>query len=73
MKGSVLRYVLHRITEHPNTEVTFEAECLWCKWKAEPSTESESVDVECMSHTGRSGHKAFRRVCTSFAMVVRAE
>lgn len=32
--------------------------------------DSASVDVECMSHAGRSGHKSFRRVRTSFALVV---
>ncbi|WP_450373538.1 DUF7848 domain-containing protein [Streptomyces phaeolivaceus] len=68
-----MRYVMHRITEHPDADVTFEAKCLHCQWKATPSTESESVDVECMSHTGRSGHAGFRRIRTSFAMVVRAE
>lgn len=35
------------------------------------STDSASADVECMSHTGRSGHKSFRCVRTSFAVVVR--
>ncbi|WP_436840677.1 DUF7848 domain-containing protein [Streptomyces griseoloalbus] len=68
-----MRYVMHRITGHPDTDVTFEAECLHCKWKAAPSTESASVDVECMSYTGRSGHAGFRRIRNSFAMVVRAE
>ncbi|EFL32589.1 predicted protein [Streptomyces viridochromogenes DSM 40736] len=70
---TAMRYVMHKITEHPDADVTFEAECLHCKWKATPSTESASVDVECMSHTGRSGHAGFRRIRTSFAMVVRAE
>jgi hypothetical protein len=70
---AAVRYVMHRITEHPDTDVTFEAERLHCKWKATPSTESASVDVECMSHTGRSDHASFRRIRTSFAMVVRAE
>lgn len=68
-----MRYVMHRITEHPDTGVTFEAECLYCGWKANPADDSEPVDVECMSHTGRSGHAGFRRIRTSFAMVVRAE
>ncbi len=72
MRG-VLRYVLHRITEHPDTDVTYEAECLHCKWTAQPSTDGAAVDVDCMGHTGRSNHKGFRRVRTSFAMVVRAE
>ncbi|MEU9318027.1 hypothetical protein [Streptomyces sp. NPDC048295] len=66
------RYVLHRITEHPDTDTTFEAECLWCSWVAAPSTDSASVDVECMGHTGLSGHKSFRRIRTSFAVVVRS-
>ncbi|MFC8512530.1 hypothetical protein [Streptomyces sp. NPDC057257] len=70
---TVLRYVMHRITEHPETDLTFEAECLHCKWKAVPSDDSASVDVECMAHTGRSGHAGFRRIRTSFAMVVRTE
>lgn len=70
---SALRYVPHRITQHPDTDVTYEAECLWCEWTAQPGTDSAAVDVECMSHTGRSGHKSFRRICTCFAVVVRCE
>lgn len=67
------RYVVHRITEHPDTDVTYEAECLWCDWQAKASTDSAAVDLGCMSHTGRSGHKSFRRLRTSFAIVVRVE
>ncbi|WP_308296055.1 hypothetical protein [Streptomyces sp. ISL-96] len=70
---AAMRYVVHRITEHPDTDVSFGAECLHCKWKATPADDSAAVDVECMTHTGRSGHAAFRRIRTSFAMVVRAE
>ncbi len=73
MARAVLRYVQHRITQHPNTDMTFEAECLHCEWTARPSEDGATVDVECMGHTGRSGHKGFRRVCTSFALVLRAE
>ncbi|MCX4550073.1 hypothetical protein OG204_16275 [Streptomyces sp. NBC_01387] len=75
MSGAVraaYRYVQHTITEHPDTDVTFEAECLWCEWKAKPSADPAAVDVECLSHTGRSAHKSFRRLRTSFALVVRA-
>ncbi|MGW3956714.1 DUF7848 domain-containing protein [Streptomyces sp. NPDC004752] len=68
-----MRYVMHRTTEHPETDVTFEAECLHCNWKATPADDSSPVDAECLSHTGRSGHPGFRRIRTSFAMVVRAE
>ncbi|MFJ6612500.1 hypothetical protein ACIQPT_19740 [Streptomyces sp. NPDC091289] len=55
--------------------MTFEAECLThgCDWKAAPSTDGAAVDVECMSHTGRSSHAGFRRLCTAFAMVERIE
>ncbi|WP_443729048.1 DUF7848 domain-containing protein [Streptomyces adelaidensis] len=73
MVRTVLRYVQHRITQHPNTDVTFEAECLKCEWKATPSTDGAAVDVECMGHTGRAGHPGFRRICTSFALVERIE
>ncbi|WP_456044202.1 DUF7848 domain-containing protein [Streptomyces virginiae] len=68
-----MRYVTHRIVQHPDTDVTFEAECLRCEWHATPSTDGAAVDVECMSHTGRTGHTKFRRLCTSFALVRRAE
>lgn len=70
---SLIRHATHRITKHPDTDVTFEAECLWCKWTAKPSADGAAVDVECMAHTGLSGHKAFRRMCTSFAIVVRVD
>ncbi|MCP3819090.1 hypothetical protein NLX86_13495 [Streptomyces sp. A3M-1-3] len=67
------RYVVHKVTQLPDTEVIFEAQCLCCDWEAAPSTDSAAVDVEAMTHTGRSGHGSFRRICTSFAIVVRAE
>ncbi|WP_455680072.1 DUF7848 domain-containing protein [Streptomyces celluloflavus] len=66
---SIFRHTLHKIEQHPGAGVTFEAECLWCEWKAGPSTGGAAVDFAWMSHTGRSGHSGFRRVCTSFAMV----
>ncbi|MFF3879325.1 hypothetical protein [Streptomyces sp. NPDC001978] len=71
MVHTVLRFVEHRITQHPGTDVTFEAECLHCDWQATPSPDGAAVDLECMSHTGRSGHQGFRRICTSFAKVTR--
>ncbi|ARX87691.1 hypothetical protein SMD44_07173 [Streptomyces alboflavus] len=73
MTRSILRYTKHRITQHPDTEVTFEAKCLTCGWEAEPSADGAAVDVECMSHTGRTQHNRFRRLCTSVALVERAE
>ncbi len=73
MTRAVLCYVEHRITQHPGTDVTFEAECLNCDWKAKPSEDGAAIDLECMRHTGRTGHQSFRRVCTSLALVVRAE
>ncbi|MEU7554279.1 hypothetical protein AB0B01_18410 [Streptomyces sp. NPDC044571] len=73
MTRAVLRYVTHWITQHPDTDVTFEAECLHCGCTAHPSEDGAAVDIECMSHTRRSGHQGFRRVCTSFALVARAE
>ncbi|CAM5622168.1 hypothetical protein SALBM135S_02653 [Streptomyces alboniger] len=37
------------------------------------SLDGETVDVECMSHTGRTQHNRFRHLCTSVALVERAE
>jgi hypothetical protein len=71
MTRAYFRYTAHTISEHPDTEVTFEAECLWCEWRATPSDTDRSVDLDCLRHAGRSGHKGFRRVRTSFAAVVR--
>lgn len=71
MTRSVLRFVKHRITQQPGTDVTFAAECMACEWKVTPSADGAAVDIECMSHTGRTGHPEFRRTCTSFAMVSR--
>ncbi|WP_404959446.1 hypothetical protein [Streptomyces sp. 147326] len=71
MTSSVLRYVEHRISRHPGTDVTFEAECLRCDWQAPASDDGAAVDIECMSHAGRTGHQGFRRWCTSFAWVER--
>ncbi|AXE76565.1 hypothetical protein [Streptomyces atratus] len=68
---TLIRSVTHRITQHPDADVTYEAECLSCKWATQPSTDLEAVDVECMSHAGRSNHRGFRRVVTGFAFVVR--
>lgn len=73
MPRSILRYTKHRITQQPDTEVTFEAKCLTCGWEAKPASDGETVDVECMSHTGRTQHNRFRRLCTSVALVERAE
>jgi hypothetical protein len=71
---AIARTVQHRITQHPDTDVTFEVECLRCEWTATPSTDGAAVDLECMQHTGRnSDHTGFRRVFTSFALVVRIE
>ncbi|MFE7397973.1 hypothetical protein [Streptomyces sp. NPDC057557] len=70
---ALIRSVLHRIVQHPDTDVTYEAECLACVWVAKPSTDVKAVDVACMSHAGRSNHRGFRRIVTGFAFVVRAD
>ncbi|WP_069884098.1 DUF7848 domain-containing protein [Streptomyces luteocolor] len=72
MAHTVMRYEKHRITQQPNTDVTFEAKCLTCGWESSPSADGAAVDVECMSHTGRTQHARFKRLCTSVAFVERA-
>ncbi|MFJ6465306.1 hypothetical protein ACIQM0_30480 [Streptomyces sp. NPDC091387] len=69
---TLIRNVSHTIAPHPDTEITYEADCLGCQWSAEPSTDAAAVDVECLSHAGRSNHRGFRRIVTGFAFVVRA-
>ncbi|MFY0513528.1 hypothetical protein ACOMD4_24535 [Streptomyces anulatus] len=71
MTRALVRHVKHTIKQHPNTDVTYEAECLHCKWAAIPSTTMAAVDVECLSHAGRSNHRGFRRIVTGFAFVIR--
>ncbi|WP_269853524.1 DUF7848 domain-containing protein [Streptomyces sp. RPT161] len=69
----VYRFVDHTITEHPDTDVTLEAQCLHCADESGPQTATEPVDIWCLRHAGRTGHAGFRRLRTSFAMVVRNE
>ncbi|TKA13476.1 DUF7848 domain-containing protein [Actinacidiphila oryziradicis] len=73
MDRKTYRYVSHTITAHPNTDVTYEAECLRCNWTDVQGDDSAPVDIACMEHTGRTGHEGFRRICTSFALVTRSE
>ncbi|MYS37895.1 hypothetical protein K388_00305 [Streptomyces sp. KhCrAH-43] len=68
---TVLRYVQHRIVQHPDIEATYEGACQSCNWKATPSGDKAAVDIECMSHTGRSNHRVFRRNASDLAFVVR--
>ncbi|MEV7855166.1 hypothetical protein [Streptomyces sp. NPDC088183] len=67
----VIRSVDHRIIQHPDIGLTYEAACLSCGWAAQPSPDGAVVDEECMRHAGRSNHRGFRRTATGFAYVVR--
>lgn len=70
----ILRFVTHRITSHPEGEVTVSARCLHgeCDWVAEPSADVAKVDVECMAHTGRNvSHDTFARRYEDVALVTR--
>ncbi|MFJ3271437.1 hypothetical protein [Streptomyces sp. NPDC086776] len=58
MTRAVLRYVMRRITQHSDTDVTYEAECLWCAWQATPSTDGAAVDRGSLSTVGCSGNDA---------------
>ncbi|SFY06852.1 DUF7848 domain-containing protein [Streptomyces atratus] len=68
---TLIRNVTHRITQHPDIGLTYEAACLSCGWSAEPSPDGGEVDVECLRHAGRSNHRGFRRTAHSYAHVVR--
>ncbi|CAL9380559.1 hypothetical protein SUDANB120_01048 [Streptomyces sp. enrichment culture] len=71
--STVLRFVQHRITRHPQAEITASAQCLDpdCGWSALPTGDVASVDVECMAHTGRTRHTTFARQYEDVALVER--
>lgn len=68
---TLIRSVKHRIAQHPDIGLTYEAACLSCRWTAQSSPDGRAVDEECMKHAGRSNHRGFRRTATSYAYVVR--
>lgn len=67
----IFRSLVHRIAAHPDILPTYTSGCESCGWAAEPSTDGESVDMECLAHAGRSGHRQFTRTVTGRAFVVR--
>ncbi|MER6100287.1 hypothetical protein ABT154_31425 [Streptomyces sp. NPDC001728] len=72
---SVMRFVTHRITRHPDSEVTVTARCLNpdCTWEVEPTADVAKADVDCMVHKGATGHGIFARRYEDVAVVVRDE
>ncbi len=73
---SVLRYVMHKITTAPQSEVSLTARCLSpdCGWSIEPSADIDAVNRACMTHTGRlHDHTAFARNWSDVAVVSRLE
>lgn len=75
MTRSVFRYVRHRMTRHPDTDTTATAECMTldCGWESLPTSEAEHCEVQCMTHTGLTGHVMFRRRFEDIAVVERTE
>ncbi|WP_103515311.1 hypothetical protein [Streptomyces sp. SM10] len=67
----IVRSLVHRIAAHPDILPTYAANCTSCHWTAEPSKDGEAVDVKCLEHAGRSGHRQFMRTVTGRAFVVR--
>lgn len=72
MTRSVMRYVKHRICGHPDIPPMHDAKCRGCGWTA-PQANAGAVDIECMKHTGLSGHTQFERTASWVAFVVRDE
>lgn len=68
-----MRYVQHRIRNHPEGEITASAQCLApdCAWTALPTADVAAVDVACMGHTGRTAHPTFARTYEYVALVER--
>ncbi|ARI52213.1 DUF7848 domain-containing protein [Streptomyces bacillaris] len=68
---TVLRSLMHKIVTHPDVPATYTARCVSCGWTAEASTDGEAVDMECLTHAGRSNHRQFARTVVGRAFVVR--
>ncbi|WP_443333103.1 DUF7848 domain-containing protein [Streptomyces sp. SS] len=70
---TALRFVTHRIARHPDSEPTVTAECLrpGCGWSVAPTSDVKRADVDCMAHTGATGHAIFARKYEDMAVVVR--
>ncbi len=70
---SALRFVTHRISRHPDCEPTVTAQCLrsGCGWSVAPTSDVERADVDCMAHTGETGHAIFGRKYEDIAVVTR--
>lgn len=71
--GTVMRFVTHRITRHPDAEVTVTAQCLKpdCGWSVASTSDVKQADIDCMAHTGATGHGIFARKYEDVAVVVR--
>jgi hypothetical protein len=69
----VIRSLVHRIISHPDISTSFSAKCGSCSWATSKvsARSEEAVDVECMTHAGRSNHRQFTRLHSSLAFVVR--
>lgn len=65
------RFVDHTITAHPDTDVTFEVQCLGCGDESGGVTATSDTDAWALRHAGATGHVGFRRLMTSFALVTR--
>ncbi len=76
MSRAVLRFVVHRIRRHPESEAVAAARCLHgaCAWEAAPSLSVGDVDDQCMAHTGLNAqHTTFARTFSDVALVERVE
>ncbi|MCP3756029.1 hypothetical protein [Streptomyces sp. TBY4] len=61
----------HTITAHPDSDVTFEAQCLDCGQESGGLPTAADTDTWALRHAGATGHMGFRRLMTSFALVTR--
>lgn len=72
---SVLHFVKHVISRHPDSAPTVTARCLHpdCGWSVAPTSDVDRADDDCMEHTGREGHGIFARRYEDIAVVTRRE
>ncbi|MGW0391530.1 DUF7848 domain-containing protein [Streptomyces sp. NPDC003042] len=74
MTRTGFRYAEHTIRHVPEGGITWEVFCraAGCELDSGPQDEQEEAQDWALRHTGRTGHRLFRRVVTDHAEVTRA-
>ncbi|MDH6217088.1 hypothetical protein [Streptomyces pseudovenezuelae] len=73
MTRSRMRFVNMSLGDDEGKVPLYTAECAQCPEKSEPHEESESPELWCLMHAGRTHHLEFRGTVTNFFKVTPEE